>query len=144
ALVLEGTISGPGGLTFTSSTQVQTVPGDPTKIISELDTFDSFNGDPNTYHGGTIINAGTLITNGDGALGTGNVVLAASNVQLTMKNGNNYIADTATVSLFDNTDKLNLNFTGLADKVGNLIINGVAQAPGTYNKNNLSEISATS
>jgi len=61
-----------------------------------------------------------------------------------MKNGNNYIGDTATLSLFDNTDKLNLLFTGTADKVGNLIINGVAQAPGTYNKNNLSEISATS
>jgi autotransporter-associated beta strand protein len=138
ALVLEGTISGPGSLTFTTTIQVNG--GDPTKVRSELDTFDSFNGDPNTYQGGTIVNAGTLIANGDKALGTGNVVLAASNVQLTMKNGTDYIANTATLSLFDSTDKLNLNFTG-TDKVGNLIINGVAQASGTYNKNNLSEIS---
>jgi autotransporter-associated beta strand protein len=134
ALVLLGTISGAGGLTFTTTTT-----GDPTKVLSELDTFDSFNGVPNTYHGGTIINAGTLIANGDGALGTGNISLTGPNVQLTLKNGTNYIADTATLSLFNNTDKLNLNFTG-TDKVGGLIINGVAQAPGIYNSANLSSI----
>src|SRR4029077_16769339 len=39
AFILEGTISGPGGLTFTTSTA-----GDPTKIISQLDTFDSVTG----------------------------------------------------------------------------------------------------
>jgi len=137
ALVLLGTISGAGGLTFTTTTT-----GDPTKVLSELDTFDSFNGDPNTYHGGTIINAGTLIANGDGTLGTGNISLTGPNVQLTLKNGTNYIADTATLSLFDNTDKLNLNFTG-TDKVGALIINGTAVAPGTYSSSNLSEIIGT-
>ncbi len=140
---LAGTISGLGGLTFTTSTQVNS--GDPTKIISELDTFDSVSGDRNTYTGGTIVGAGTLIAKGNGSLGAGNVSLTASNVQLTMtSNGTDRIADTASLSLLDSTDTLNLNFSASRpEKVGALIINGVAEPIGIYNASNLSEITGT-
>ncbi len=137
AFILEGTISGPGGLTFTTSTT-----GDPTQVISELDTFDSVTGSPNTYTGGTIVNAGTLIAKGNGALGAGNVSLTASNVQLTLtSNGTSKIADTAALSVFDNTDKLNLNFSANRnEKVAVFKINGVAQPIGIYNSTNLPAI----
>lgn len=89
-------------------------------------------GAANTYSGGTTIDAGTLIANADGALGTGNVSLTGGNVTLTLQNGavNDYIADSATLS-YINTDVINLNFTG-TDTVAGLIVDGVAQAPGVY------------
>ena len=99
-------------------------------------------GNPNTYTGGTIVNAGTLIAKGNGSLGAGNVSLTASNVQLTLTtNGTSKIADTAALSVFDSTDKLNLNFSASRnEKVAVFKINGVAQPVGTYNSTNLPAI----
>jgi autotransporter-associated beta strand protein len=88
----------------------------------------------NTYTGGTLINAGTLVAAHDGALGSGNVSLTASGVTLTLQTGvtNNYIADNATISIVSGAT-VNLNFTGLSDIVGSIILNGLTEtAPGTY------------
>jgi autotransporter-associated beta strand protein len=87
----------------------------------------------NTYNGGTIVAAGTLVAGADGALGGGNVSLTAASVTLTLQGGvmNNYIADTATLSIGFTTDIVNLNFNG-SDTIAGLIVAGVQQAPGVY------------
>ncbi len=87
----------------------------------------------NTFTGGTLINAGTLIASADGALGTGNVSLTASSVTLTLQNGatNNYIANTADLSIVSGST-VNLNFSGNPDAIAALFVNGVAQIPGLY------------
>ena len=114
-VTLNGTISGVGGIMLISSGQL-TLSG------------------ANTYSGGTTVNTpgATLIANGDGTLGTGNVSLTAGSVTLTLQGGvsQNYIADTATLS-YVNTDVINLNYNG-SDTIAGLIVDGVAQAPGTY------------
>jgi autotransporter-associated beta strand protein len=87
----------------------------------------------NTYSGGTMLYRGSLIANGDGTLGLGNVNLNATRVALTLQNGatNNYISDNARLTI-GNGSKLNLNFNG-TDFIRALVINGVAQTiPGTY------------
>ncbi|MEY2538907.1 MAG: hypothetical protein QOG67_2647 [Verrucomicrobiota bacterium] len=88
----------------------------------------------NTYSGGTqeTISGSTIVANHDGALGSGNISLTAATVTLTLQNGavNNYIANSANLSLL-NTDTVNLNYNG-TDTIGELIINNVAQAIGTY------------
>jgi hypothetical protein len=91
----------------------------------------------NTFTGGTLINAGRLIAAHDGALGTGNVSLAASSVTLTLQNGatNNYISNSATLSIVSGAT-VNLNFTGAADVVSGLVLAGFSEAPGTYNASN--------
>jgi autotransporter-associated beta strand protein len=88
----------------------------------------------NTFTGGTLINAGTLIAAHDGALGTGNVSLTASGVTLTLQSGatNNYISNNASISIVTGATA-NLSFTGTSDIVGGIVLNGVTQtAPGTY------------
>jgi autotransporter-associated beta strand protein len=88
----------------------------------------------NAYSGGTFITGGTLIANGDGALGTGNVSLTASGVTLTLQNGalNNYVADSATLSIVTGA-VTNLNFTGRPDIVSGLVLGGNTETtPGTY------------
>lgn len=88
----------------------------------------------NTFSGGTLINAGTLIGNADGALGTGNVSLTASGVTLTLQNGalNNYISDSASISIVSGAHA-NLSFTGTSDAVGGIVLGGVTQTNlGTY------------
>ncbi len=121
-LTLSGLISGVGGLTIASGAASPNSTGV---------TLNHTGG--NTYQGGTNINTGIFIANGDGMLGTGFVNLNGPGVTLMLQNGvtQNYIADNASVFTLS-TDTLNLNFTG-TDTVGALFINGVAQAPGTYN-----------
>ncbi len=87
----------------------------------------------NTYSGGTNMSGGLTIANHDGAFGSGNVSLTASNVTLTLQNGvlNNYIASSAAFSLFDGTDTVNLNYTG-TDTVNTLTVALATQAPGVY------------
>lgn len=88
----------------------------------------------NTFTGGTLISAGTLVAGSDGALGTGNVSLTASGVTLTLQSGatNNYISDNSSISIVTGATA-NLNFTGTSDIVGGIVLNGVIQtAPGTY------------
>jgi fibronectin-binding autotransporter adhesin len=86
----------------------------------------------NSYEGGTLLSAGTLVANGDGTLGVGNVSLTAAGVTLTLQNGaiNNYIADTANLSIVSGVT-VNLNFTG-TDTIAGLLFNGSALAPGIY------------
>jgi autotransporter-associated beta strand protein len=105
----------------------------------------------NTYSGGTTLSSGPFTANGangahapsgsapflvataDGALGTGNVNLASSGVQLTLTGGvtNNYISDNRTLSMVTGAFA-NLNFVG-TDTISGLVLGGVAQAAlGTY------------
>jgi autotransporter-associated beta strand protein len=86
----------------------------------------------NTYSGGTLISGGTLVAAQNGALGTGNVSLTAANVVLTLQGAfNNYISDTATLSIGFTNDTVNLNFTG-TDTINMLTLAGTPQAAGTY------------
>jgi autotransporter-associated beta strand protein len=86
----------------------------------------------NTYSGGTTVSAGTLLAGHDGALGNGNVSVAAG-ATLKLQNGttNNYVFDGATLTVVTNST-VNLNFTGNPDIVGFLIVNGVSEPPGLY------------
>ena len=87
----------------------------------------------NSYAGGTFIDAGTLVANADGSLGTGSVSLSAASVTLTLQNGatHNYIADTATLDIGFTNDTVNLPFSG-TDTIKALVINGVSEATGTW------------
>jgi fibronectin-binding autotransporter adhesin len=100
----------------------------------------------NTYTGGTqlTIAGGTIIGNHDHAFGTGDISLTAGSVTLTLQGGvsNDYIADSATLSLFDSTDVVNLNFAG-TDTIGGLTIGGVMQLPGIYNSGNTTGFTGT-
>src|SRR6266850_7351110 len=87
----------------------------------------------NTYTGGTTINSAKTVATVNGALGAGNVTVNTSGVGLTLQGAvNNYIADTATVTIASGA-KMALNQTGGSDTVGALVLGGVAQASaGTY------------
>ena len=86
----------------------------------------------NSYVAGTAISQGTLQASHDGALGRWTVNVTANGV-LTLQNGvnNDYIADTAALSIVTGS-LVNLNFTGNADTINALLIDGVAQVPGFY------------
>ena len=83
----------------------------------------------NSYVAGTAISQGTLQASHDGALGRWTVNVTANGV-LTLQNGvnNDYIADTAALSIVTGS-LVNLNFTGNADTINALLIDGVAQFP---------------
>jgi len=87
----------------------------------------------NTYTGGTTINSAKAVATVNSALGAGNVTVNTSGVGLTLQGAfNNYIADTATVTIASGA-KMALNQTGGSDTVGALVLGGVAQASaGTY------------
>ena len=84
----------------------------------------------NSYSGPTVINGGTLAATIDGAFGSGNITL--TNGDLTVSGGasNNYIANTATLSLAAGTLDA-LNYTG-TDTIAVLILNGHQMVPGIY------------
>ena len=84
----------------------------------------------NAYTGGTTITSGTLEAKNDGALGGGDVTMQVAGATLTLQNGTDFIADTATVDIVSSAT-VNLNFTG-TDTIGVLIIDGVAQPPGLH------------
>jgi hypothetical protein len=111
----------------------------------------------NTYSGGTqlTISGSTIVATANGAFGTGNVSLMAGAVVLTLQgpmtkggkprrpDGNNdFIADTATLSIGFADDTVNLNYNG-TETIGALIVNGTAQMPGVYSSANLSELVGT-
>ena len=90
----------------------------------------------NTYSGGTSITVagGAITATKDGALGSGNISLTTNaSVTLTLQGGatNNYIGNIANLSLITG-NTVNLNFTGTADTIGALIVDGVSQTPGLY------------
>ncbi len=91
----------------------------------------------NTFSGGTTITAGTLRITVDGALGLGDVGVAAAGT-LTLASGvTNAINDTATLTLNTNAGNfatLNLNraTAGPQETVRSLVLGGVTMAPGTY------------
>lgn len=92
----------------------------------------TLSGAANTFSGGTTISGGTLIVTTNGGLGTGNVSLTAAAVTLTLQGAsNNYIADTANLSIGFTDDIVNLNFTG-TDTINALTVAGVPQSPGVY------------
>ena len=94
----------------------------------------------NTYTGGTTIQAGTLVANANGALGTGSVVICAGAV-LQLNNAgvsDNLIADTATVRLNasgSTCGQLSLQ-NGVTDTIHRLYLGGVLQPIGTYGSTN--------
>jgi hypothetical protein len=55
---------------------------------------------------------------------------------------NDFIADTATLSIGFADDTVNLNYNG-TETIGALIVNGTAQMPGVYSSANLSELVGT-
>lgn len=85
-----------------------------------------------TYSGGTTVTTGTLLAGHAGALGAGDVTVAAGAI-LKLQNGtnNDYIFDGASLSIASSST-VNLNFTGAPDIVGFLIIDGVSQPAGLY------------
>lgn len=91
----------------------------------------------NTYSGVTAVFASnSLIAKADGALGGSSNITVGVGATLTLTNGvaNNYINDTATLILSSNS-VLNLNFTGAADVVGAVSLDGGTNwlADGNYN-----------
>jgi autotransporter-associated beta strand protein len=103
--VFSGVISGLGGLTKAGGNDL---------ILSSS----------NTYSGVTTVSQGELIANADYALGT-NSVTVAGGATLTLTNGtaNNYIGDQAKLIL-GATSTLNLNFSGAADTIDSLSLDG--------------------
>ncbi len=89
----------------------------------------------NTYNGGTLISAGTLLTNVAGTLGTGNVTLTGTGA-LTLNNTGTSVATVNTATLnFAGTTKITLNNVA-ADTLFNIIDTDTGAAPlvaGTYN-----------
>lgn len=94
-----------------------------------------------TFSGGTTISGGTLFAGSNGALGTGNVSVLDSAINLTISTGiSNAIGNGATLSLagdglLDNAAIAGYAFlaAGVNETVGGLLLGGIAQMdPGTY------------
>ena len=89
-------------------------------------------GDSDFFVGQKTVSQGTLQVSHDGALGTGDVQVAAG-ATLRLQGGatNDYLSDSATLQLVDGSI-VDLNFDGAADKIVGLTIDGVAQQAGEY------------
>jgi autotransporter-associated beta strand protein len=92
----------------------------------------------NTYSGGTVVKGGALYAVHDHALGSGNVTALTPGTTLAFQPfaigaSNDYIADTATLSLVSSAT-IKLNYDG-TDTIGVLILDGVVQPPGLYGAN---------
>lgn len=88
----------------------------------------------NSYNGGTTVSGsgGVLLATATGSLGAGNVSLTAGTVTLTLQGvSQDYIANTANLSIGFTTDVVNLNFTG-TDVIGSLTVAGIQELPGIY------------
>ena len=83
----------------------------------------------NNQSGATTVNAGTLVAETTGTLGSGNLIVGTG-ATCEIRNTAGAIADTAFVFL-TGTGKLTLA-SGVAETVRQLFINGVAQPAGTY------------
>lgn len=94
----------------------------------------------NTYTGGTVVEAGTLVPNVNNALGTGDVtVVAGGTLQLNDRGAtDNMVADSASVRLASSAGiygRLSLQ-DGVTEAVSNLYLDGVIQLKGTYGSTN--------
>src|SRR5256885_13578271 len=123
-------IDGTGGITITSV--IKDAGGNHITLAGSGSGMLTLSG-ANTYTGGTTINSAKAVATVNSALGAGNVTVNTSGVGLTLQGAfNNYIADTATVTIASGA-KMALNQTGGSDTVGALVLGGVAQASaGTY------------
>ena len=83
----------------------------------------------NSHSGGTTVNAGTLVVETTGTLGTGYLIVN-NGATCELRNTSGAINDTAAVAL-NGTGQLTLA-TGVAETVRLLVVNGVIQAAGTY------------
>lgn len=94
----------------------------------------------NSYSGGTLVQAGALVGNVDGALGTGNVTVTDGVLILTNGVLDDYIDDAAALVL-DADSALSLDFPG-TDTVGGISLDGGATTllGGTYTAAQLSEL----
>jgi autotransporter-associated beta strand protein len=100
------------------------VSGESTTPLLKVGTASLILSSANTYAGGTILHAGTLVAAADSALGS-NDVSVSSGAVLVLTNGvsNDYIADAANLVL-DGNANLNLAFSGTADAIGSLSLDG--------------------
>jgi autotransporter-associated beta strand protein len=138
-LTLQGTVSGPGRLSFGALPFNQDLGK---LILSNTSTVT-----PNIYSGGTTINGGTLEVSAGATTGVGNMTVNSANAQFATAQAHllldgtgpiNAIADSAVLSLAGG------NAAGVADDgyvdltgggietVAGLILGGVSQAPGIY------------
>jgi autotransporter-associated beta strand protein len=86
----------------------------------------------NIYDGGTVVSSGTLEVTRDGGLGTGNVmVMTGTTLRLQTGDTNNYIADTAVLSVVTGST-VDLSFNGTPDTVSALFVDGLVQPAGLY------------
>jgi autotransporter-associated beta strand protein len=91
-------------------------------------------GGTNTYSGGTIVSNGTLVVPNDGALGSGNVTVAAGVLELTGGVTNDYINPAGALIFNPGADPVDLNFTGPPNRISNLSFDGgiTFQATGSW------------
>jgi autotransporter-associated beta strand protein len=86
----------------------------------------------NSYTGGTLASTGTLQVTQDGGLGVGDVtVTSTARLRLQDAASNNYIADTAALSIVSGSTVI-LNFDEPPDTVHALVVDGVVQPAGLY------------
>jgi autotransporter-associated beta strand protein len=119
--------------TFTYTLQAADVAPNSAGGLTKLGSGKLLLGAVNTYSGPTMVAAGTLDAELDGALGSGNVSVAAG-ATLLLENGvtNGYIGTGANL-VMSSSAAANLNFSG-TDTINGLSVNGGATylAPGTY------------
>ena len=87
----------------------------------------------NSYSGATTVNAGTLVVDAAGTLGTGNLTVA-NGATCELRNTAGAVADNAAVTL-NGTGKLNLA-AGVSETVGTLVIDGIQWSRGTWSATN--------
>jgi len=93
----------------------------------------TLSGSNNAYTGGTTINGGTVAADAAGALGSGNVSVAAGAL-LKIASGLSVIDDGAVVNLLSNSGTYGVIElgSGVSDTVAALKFDGVSQAAGTW------------
>ena len=87
----------------------------------------------NSYNGATTVNAGTLVVDAAGKLGSGNLTVA-NGATCELRNTAGAVADNVAVTL-NGTGKLNLA-AGVSETVGTLVIDGIQWSPGTWSAAN--------
>lgn len=121
-LAADSSVGGTHSLNFASAISGA---GQLTKIDSNTVTLSA----ENSFSGGTLVNAGTLVVASTGNLGTGNVTVG-SGATLTLQ-GNTSMLDSTDLILSLSTTVVNLDFVGL-ETIHYLTMGGVYQSIGTW------------